>query len=229
MNDLQPVTDRARISDISGEVFGKLTVIEPAGIKRYRNGMAVYFRCRCECGGEVVAQKANLRSGSVVSCGCHRAREETAPAGASGHPLFKTWRHMLDRCGNANNRSFVDYGARGIGVCDRWRGGDGDQTGFELFCADMGPRPSPEHMLERTDNERGYEPGNCTWATRAVQNSNKRSNCLIEIDGETCTVAEWSRRYGRSEFLIYRRLDRGWQPKAAVLTPPLKHWRRTAS
>lgn len=222
MNDLLPVLDRSRIADISGEVFGKLTVVEPAGIRHWRSGMAVYFRCRCECGGEIIIQRSNLRHGKVRSCGCEKRSVRTQPDLAWSHPLYKTWMHMMDRCDNPRNKSFKDYGARGIAVCQKWRTGDGQLTGFECFAVDMGDKPSPDSMVERRNNDLGYSPENCAWAYRQEQNSNKRSNVRVTIGEETKTVAEWTRHFGLSEFLVYRRIALGWNPVDAVLTPRLR-------
>src|SRR5262245_13180849 len=73
-------------------------------------------------------------------------------------------------------------------VCDRWR------DSFENFYADMGPRPSPGHAIERIDNDRGYEPGNGRWVTRAEQNRNKRNNRFLTYKGETLILSDWARR-----------------------------------
>jgi hypothetical protein len=82
--------------------------------------------------------------------------------------LYVAWDSMKQRCLNPKNAAYKNYGARGITVCERWRGS------FELFLADMGARPSPQHTIERLNNDRGYEPGNCCWATRSEQNRNQR-------------------------------------------------------
>ena len=87
-------------------------------------------------------------------------------SGGSEAPEHYIWRSMLVRCTNAANRSYRYYGGRGIKVCERW-------LQFENFLADMGRRPTQQHSLERIDNDRGYEPGNCVWDTRSAQQKNK--------------------------------------------------------
>lgn len=96
--------------------------------------------------------------------------------GLSTHPLWATWYNMVARCTNPGNRFYVNYGGRGIRVCDRWLGPDGTPSaeGAANFIGDMGPKPSPQHSIERLDNNGDYEPGNCIWATWDVQAANKR-------------------------------------------------------
>jgi len=209
-----------RIRDITGQVFGKLVVIGIAETKRYNKGMAIYFSCKCECGNIIKSQRSNLVFGGKTSCGCDSKKTAwTFPKGASSHELFKVWAAMIDRCSNQNNKSFRDYGSRGISVSDRWVSGESGLTGFECFLADMGARPSRNYTIERMDNDRGYGPDNCVWMDRKGQNSNKRSNIIIEIGGHKLTVADWARRKGISEFTIYRRLRTGWDKEKAVLHP----------
>ena len=83
-------------------------------------------------------------------------------------PEYGIWSNMHQRCRNPKNKGFKWYGGRGINVCDRWQS-------FPVFYADMGPRPSKNHSIERVDNNLGYEPDNCIWATMAVQNKNRRA------------------------------------------------------
>jgi hypothetical protein len=91
----------------------------------------------------------------------------TAKARRSG--AYKTWASMRQRCLDPRQKSYRNYGGRGITICVRWQG----QKGFENFLEDMGDRP--EGMgVERIDNEKGYCPENCKWATPAEQSRNKR-------------------------------------------------------
>jgi hypothetical protein len=87
--------------------------------------------------------------------------------GMSDSPEYGIWEQLKNRCSNPRNRDYPYYGGRGITVCERWR------TSFLAFYQDMGARPSPELTLERVDNDAGYFPENCVWATRAQQTANR--------------------------------------------------------
>lgn len=215
--DLSPV-DRSKITDISGERFGLLTVIEPAGSVRYRRGMAVYFRCRCECGNEVLAQRSNLRRGTR-SCGCESQSRATVGRAGIGHPLYGVWRKMVERCLSPTCRDYKNYGGRGIVICPRWLQGSGDEGGLDCFASDMGPKPDRQASLERRDNQKGYGPDNCFWADRTTQARNKRSNRLVTYRGETMPLSAWCERLGLSYFTISRRLRSGWADERALTEP----------
>lgn len=117
---------------------------------------------------------------------------------------------MINRCENPKNKSFADYGARGVSVCKRWR------SSFESFLADMGERPSPVHSLDRVDNDGDYAPGNCRWSTRSEQNRNRRNTAWLTIDGETLRIEEWAERAGVKRATIYKRRQRGWPDRESV-------------
>lgn len=125
------------------------------------------------------------------------------------------WFSMISRCHWPGDKAYKSYGARGIYVCERWRKLDG----FANFIHDIGRRPSKELSLDRTDNNQGYSPENCRWATRTEQARNTRSNRLLTIDGETAPVAAWAEKSGVSRKIITDRLEYGWEPSEAVFTP----------
>jgi hypothetical protein len=122
---------------------------------------------------------------------------------------------MVSRCTNKSNKDYKNYGGRGIQVCDLWK------DSFETFLMQMGPRPSVYHSLERLDVNGNYEAGNVTWATVAEQSVNKRSTVRITIEGETKAVSEWAEdpRCVVTAKVVYKRIERGWDPVKAVLTP----------
>jgi hypothetical protein len=164
-----------KLIDITGQQFGRLTVL---GLShRYRRSpriSIVHWKCRCTCGNEMTATSSDLGSGNTQSCGCFmrdRVRETSTTHGhTSGGwtATFRAWSGMKTRCYNPNTKSFKHYGGRGITVCKRW------YDSFENFLADMGEKPV-SMSLDRIDNERGYAPDNCRWATASEQNKNRRS------------------------------------------------------
>lgn len=196
-----------------GQRFGAWTVVEliPNSDK---------VLCSCDCG----RTKSSIRvydlthSKSLMCRRCSVAISKTshgaAPYGKVS-PEYNSWVHMIQRCHNPNNKDYKNYGGRGIEVCDMWK------DSFEAFLLMVGKRPTLKHTIERIDTNKGYEPGNVRWATRAEQNLNTRSNVRLTIDGETKTVSEWSKdeRCPVSMFTIYKRLDRGWDGSRAVFTP----------
>lgn len=123
-------------------------------------------------------------------------------------PTYRTWSGMIQRCKNPNEPAFNRYGGRGITVCDDW-------LNFEGFLADMGERPKGK-SLDRIDNNGGYCPENCRWATRKEQSNNTRTNRRITYKGKTKTLAEWSRCTGIKPSTLRTRLWRGWSIRRAL-------------
>jgi hypothetical protein len=126
------------------------------------------------------------------------------------------WRGMIARCHRSSAKDFGRYGARGVTVCEQWRGKDG----FSVFFSDMGPRPSTAHSIERTHNDGPYDPSNCVWTTPTAQARNRRNNRTIEHGGTVATLAEWSERTGISRVLIAHRIKAGWSTSEALTVKP---------
>jgi hypothetical protein len=135
-------------------------------------------------------------------------------------PEWKTWRSMRSRCRNPRAGGYKNYGARGIRVCARW---DHKGGGFANFLADMGPRPSSDHSIDRIDVNGDYEPTNCRWATAKEQHHNMRpcqgAPHKITVNGRTLCLSDWAAELGIHPSTITRRLSKGWDPVRAVTQP----------
>lgn len=194
--------------NIVGKRFGRLVVVGRGGISSDRKAT---WLCRCDCGGERVVIGRLLRSGATRSCGClsvEASRDRATRHGGAGTTEYNIWRTMRARCQNPRSKSFPHYGGRGIAVCDRWQS-------FELFLADMGERP-PGTTLDRINNDLGYLPSNCRWATHVEQGNNRRNNVKFEIDGVSLTLSQWSNVTGVKRTTILQRLNNGWNVEAAI-------------
>lgn len=202
----------------AGTEFGDLVVIGPAEPFTRNNGRkAAASLCRCACGSERRYKNNGLRNGRWQSCGCKQQANSAAARIKHGHaqggrrsPVLDIWKGMLRRCSDPKFSRWEDYGGRGITVCERWR------ADFLAFLADVGPRPSPSHTLERIDNNANYEPSNVRWATKNEQANNKRNNRQVDYLGETITLAELARRTGLPSSALRRRLVAGLNVDEAI-------------
>lgn len=203
--------------DLTGRVFGRYTV---EGDPRRAHQRETTWACVCSCGTRTRVSSHCLTAGLSRSCGCLAAEvtgDRSRTHGESGHDKraaeYRVWLGMKGRCLNPKSPGYPGYGGRGITMCARWQGS------YETFLADMGRRPSPKHSLDRIDNDKGYEPGNCRWATQREQERNKRSNRRVTFRGKTQTVTEWAEETGINFHTIKGRLNRGWSPEKALTTP----------
>lgn len=130
-------------------------------------------------------------------------------------PEYAAWLGMIQRCENSNDKSYKNYGGRGIGVHEWWR------SSFENFLADVGARPSKKHSLDRRDVNLGYEPGNCRWATAKQQQQNRRNNRYVELNGERVCLAEAARRIGMPKNTLLNRMNRSGMTFMEAITTPL--------
>lgn len=198
--------------EIAGKKFARLTAIAQERMPEGR----LKWRCVCDCGTTVFVYGSHLVKGASRSCGCLKGETTTARNKATAkHGMWRSnefaiWGKMLSRCYLKASKSYPRYGGRGILVCDRWR------TDFAAFFADMGPRPSLDHSLERVDNNRGYEPGNVVWATRIEQQNNRRDNVRVTVNGETMTATQLARKHGLNPDMVLRRIKAGKQGAALV-------------
>lgn len=172
------VRQMAARNDITGQKFGRLTVLYRSGTDR--NGKATWI-CRCDCGGMSTTITSHLRNGNTRSCGCLQKEKaaisakkvqplaaKLAPGNKHGYvhghtslrlgpsPTYSSWQAMLGRCIYPKSAGFYRYGGRGITVCERWKT-------FENFLEDVGERPSVDYCIARNGDLGNYEPGNAWW------------------------------------------------------------------
>lgn len=151
-----------KLIDLTGRVFGKLTVI-----KRSRNRPRyVYWTCKCSCGKILDIISNSLISKKTISCGCVKTKKLikfSTTHNKSRSPEHICWLNIKSRCSNTKRNDYKYYGGIGIYVCDEWK------NSFTQFYKDMGPRPSKYHTLDRIDGDKEYSKSNCRWVTRSIQ------------------------------------------------------------
>ena len=172
--------------------FHRLLVVEELEPIRYKRTSVRRYRCRCDCGNEVIVHKPNLLRGSTKSCGCWK--KETAGMHSATHrmsntPEYEVWTGIKKRCLNPKYKEFHLYGGRGIRLCDEWRD-------FSVFYKDMGPRPTKNHSIDRKDVNGNYCAENCRWATDLEQSQNTRRNIIFEYMGKLLSLSEIARLSG---------------------------------
>lgn len=200
--------------DLTGQKFGRLTVIE---LSKEKKGKRLIWECVCDCGTKLSVTGCNLTTGHTKSCGCYK-RDRTAETktihAMSSNRLFYIWSGMHSRCYNPNNSSYKDYGARGIVVCPEWHD-------FMAFAEWAYKEKYAENLtIERIDVNDSYSPGNCCWATMKEQANNKTNNFYIFYNGETKTLAQWAEELDLPYKTLYHRLKgMRWTVKDAFERP----------
>jgi hypothetical protein len=203
------------IKDITGRRAGRLTALRPAGLDE--KGRYLWL-CRCDCGNEKVLPIQSLApGGNTKSCGCLRAENNRKPRvyksvnvthGESSYdkgartPEYNSWLAMRQRCTDINHSTYVNYGAKGIRVCDRWA------NSFQAFLTDMGRKPSKGATIDRIDVNGHYEPSNCRWASMNQQQNNKTNNRYAVVHGVRRTAAETARMFSIPERTIHNWINK---------------------
>ena len=191
-------------NNILGNTYGKLTVIAESESIRSRAA----WLCKCECGNTKIIQGTSLISGRTKSCGCYQA--EAVKRSNSKHELsysseYGIYKSMIQRCTNPKNKSYCNYGGKGITICKEWL------DSFEQFYEDMGPKPNKNSSIERIDYNGNYEPSNCKWEGYVVQGRNKSSTKLSLIKAREirskyskgASLTELGKEYGVTKQTIY--------------------------
>lgn len=166
-----------KIVDRIGQKFGKLLVIEQVGRNKLKK---VLWKCKCECGNEVDVVAGSLVTGNTTSCGCV-LKEAITKHGGCKNASYNTWRAMVRRCNNPQDKDYKRYGGVGVTVCTKW-------LNYINFASDMG-EPNGDETLDRINVYGNYEPTNCRWAGIKVQNRNVkiRANSKTGVIGVSIT------------------------------------------
>lgn len=196
-------------SNFLGKTFGRLTVIEDFGCD-IQNSMRKVAAI-CECGNITECYLNHLRRGTTQSCGCLRRERHLASITKHKlcrHPLYRCWYDMIDRCYRQKNKSYNNYGGRGISVCQKWRK---SFVAFYDWAIENGWKKTLQ--LDRKNNSLNYSPSNCRFITAARNNRNKRTNVFLEYDGKKMILPDWATYLGISIWTIRNRLEKGWPIK----------------
>lgn len=195
--------------DLTGEKFGRLTVL---GLSEKKSGRKSYWVCECECGNKKLVRSDSLKRGQVQSCGCLKKEQNKINLNRTTHGdtptgehkrLWEIWQGMKQRTSNPNNKSYARYGGRGISVCKEWRE---SYTNFRDWAFNNGY--SDNLTIERIDVNGDYCPENCRWATAKEQCNNRRTNILIEWNGKTQNIEQWSEETGIPYKVLHDRYKR---------------------
>lgn len=205
------------INDLTGKTFGRLAVIRRHPENRYGR---TTWECLCICGTPKIVPYSSLVNDSTHSCGCLQREllsNRKTTHGLKKHPLYGHWLDMRNRCNNPKFEGYMNYGGRGIQVCERW-------NSFQNFYDDTISGFVTGLSLDRyPDVNANYGPGNFRWATHYEQSINRRNTVLIEFQGEMRTTSDIGRLTGLSRSMIeYRMKKRGMTLQQAIETPKFK-------
>jgi hypothetical protein len=182
------------LSEIIGQKFGLLIAVEVVG----KNRRGPLIRCQCDCGGIKTVNAKDLRNGNNKSCGCLHKKH-----GLTGSRIYQAWGNMKRRCNDPSNKSFQNYGGRGITYDKRWEL-------FDNFYEDMKEGYADNLTLDRIDVDKDYSKENCRWVDFETQMNNMTTNHLVTYKGETMTQAEFARKYNLDYELFRHRMKKGW-------------------
>ena len=159
--------------DLTGQKFGKLTVIT----RDFSHKRRAYWICKCDCGNTTIVPSCDLRNGHTQSCGCKKFESHNSKHGMKHTRIYEIWCGIRRRCNDPKDKAYKRYGAKGITVCQEWD----EFLTFYHWATKNGY--TDELTIDRIDNNKGYSPDNCRWATHTEQNRN-RSNTVMVKNGD---------------------------------------------
>ena len=191
---------KLNFKDLTGKRFGRLLTVERSN----RTGDYAYWKCKCDCGNEIIVSSHALLTGHTRSCGCFQ-RERASSANTIWSedelPIISRLRGMISRCYNKKTSKYPEYGGRGITVCDEWRK---NPRSFVDWAKNHGFRK--ELTIDRIDVDKGYSPDNCRWVDNLTQSRNKQMHNVIKLDVVRNLMREWARESGITYNDLFARL-----------------------
>ena len=206
----------SKIIDRTGQRYGRWLVLGRGEEHTQRNGAKrVRWTCQCACGKIALVKAASLSNGKSQSCGClsiQRTKDRNFKHGYTGLPEFTIWLGIKRRCFNPKFSAYPRYGGSGVTLAPEW-------MDFARFYKDLGPRPGRGYSIDRIDGARGYEPGNCRWATYAEQNRNTSRTVWVTYSGKRMALVDAAMEAGISRNTVSNRRRAGW-PEELWFIPP---------
>lgn len=205
-----------KLKDITGQKFGRLTVIKLDHIVIKKHGTVSYWLCKCDCGNEKIIRKDHITGNKILSCGClqkEKASEINSTHHLSKSRIYYIWASMKRRCSLKTDTNYVRYGAKGIKVCDEWQ----KFESFYDWAINNGYKDNLS--IDRIDVYKDYCPENCRWTNEIQQANNKSNNTKIKYNNEEHTLAEWARFLGYSYSTICHRYYRNWDVEKMMQQP----------
>lgn len=211
--------------DLSGQNIDDLHVDCYAGRNKKKDA---FFWCTCKCGNKILKSSRSLRDNTYSSCGC-RFRSATSERnkkinhgdskrGKITH-LYNVWCEMRYRCYNPTNKKYINYGARGIRICDEWLDKKNGYINFKEWALSHGYKDNCGLSIDRIDVNGNYCPENCRWADVELQNNNQRKTIYCIIGRYALPITIWSKIMNINKKTVYDRINRGWSYKDAIFTP----------
>ncbi|MFJ1122234.1 hypothetical protein [Bacillus thuringiensis] len=206
--------------DLTGKKFNLLEGIEVVGKS---NRGAMLWKFKCDCGNEVVLEGRKVKGGETKSCGClvkEHTKNLNYTHGFGNTRLHKCYSSMISRCYHEKDKSYKDYGGRGIGVCDEWRE---SFLNFREWALKSGY--SDSLTIDRIDVNKWYAPENCKWSTKLEQANNKRSSINVTYKNETKTLKQWCKELNLNYSTIYTRIFTGNYDVVTAFEKPIRKMR----
>ena len=196
-----------QFKDVSGKKFNKLTALH----RLHNTKGKTKWLCVCDCGNFAEVILSDLQLNKTKSCGCLKYESNKTNHGKIQKPLYKTWQNMKQRCYNSNNKSYNNYGGRGIAVCSEWLN---DFQAFYNWSVVNGYKNGLQ--IDRIDVNGDYEPNNCRYITAKENSNNRRNTKLYTIDNSTKPLSEWCNTQNLNYCTVWRRIRHGWSIRRAL-------------